>query len=164
MDHERLLRGSESGIVATVAMSIPMMLGQLMGLSPMPKPFPKAVVETILGDDAPESVLTAGTVVSHLGYGGTFGALLSTFGRPVTVNKGLGVGAGLWAVMQVVFLPLVGWGAFGRKISGKIPVVTLLLHAVYGGTLGWLLGRYDEEAGVATEDSSAIGFTGERSI
>ena len=163
MDDERLLRGFVSGVVATIAMSIPMLLGQLMGRSPMPKPFPKAVVERILGEDAPKSAVMMGTVVSHLGYGGTFGALLSAFGRPVTVKKGFEVGIGLWGVMQVAFLPFVGWGAFGRKISGKIPIVTLLLHGVYGGTLGWLLSREGDETAMPAAEHEVMRVEGERS-
>lgn len=77
----------------------------------------------------------------HLGYGGVFGAVLAWIARPVTLWKGLALGVGLWALMQVTFLPLLGWGLFGTAITPKIAVATLILHLVYGGVLGWPLDR-----------------------
>ncbi len=42
--------------------------------------------------------------------------------------------------MQIVVLPVLGWGVFGLAITGfppKIAVGTGVLHLVYGGVLGW---------------------------
>ena len=47
----------------------------------------------------------------------------------------------MWVLMGVVFLPVVGWGLFGTSITPQIAVATLVLHLVYGLTLGLLLDR-----------------------
>jgi hypothetical protein len=57
------------------------------------------------------------------------------------VWKGLGWGVLLWIVMDAVVLPLLGWGFFGLAITPRIAVATLVLHLVYGATLGLLMDR-----------------------
>lgn len=59
----------------------------------------------------------------------------------MTVWRGIGLGVALWLVMQVVWLPYVGWGAFGTAHTPKIAIATLILHLIYGATLGWLIDR-----------------------
>lgn len=48
----------------------------------------------------------------------------------MTVWKGIGLEIFLWAIIQVVFLPYIGWGLFGAAISPLIVVATLVLHLV----------------------------------
>ncbi len=79
-------------------------------------------------------------ILAHLLYGGIWGAILTGVTRPVTLWKGLGLGIILWLIMQIVFLPLLGWGFFGSAITPKIAIATLVLHLVYGAMLGWLAG------------------------
>lgn len=43
--------------------------------------------------------------------------------------------------MGLAWLPYLGWGLFGTGITAKIAAATLLLHLVYGTTLGLLLDR-----------------------
>ena len=74
---------------------------------------------------------------AHLLYGGIFGAALATVTSPVTVKKGIGLGIGLWVVMEVIVLPFLGWGLFGTAITPAIAVATLILHLIYGTILGW---------------------------
>lgn len=118
-------------------MSILMLFALVSGFSPMPQPIPKAVVVALLGTDTPKPLLMGFAIGLHLLYGGAFGALLTGFARSVTLTKGFGLGVALWILMQVTFLPFLGWGLFGTAITPKIGVATLVLHLVYGGTVGW---------------------------
>ncbi len=43
--------------------------------------------------------------------------------------------------MQQCRLPYLGWGLFGTGITARIAAATVLLHLVYGTTLGLLLDR-----------------------
>ncbi|RBI59728.1 hypothetical protein DMJ13_21620 [halophilic archaeon] len=122
-------------------MSVLMLLALVSGNSPMPQPVPKAIATQLFGSSIPKPMLMALAVGLHLGYGGVFGAVLARIARPVTIRKGLVLGVGLWILMQVAFLPFLGWGLFGTAITPKIAVTTLVLHLVYGGVLGWALGR-----------------------
>ncbi len=120
-------------------MSVLMLMALISGLSPMPQPVPKAVVEQLFSAGLPKPAMMALAIGLHLGYGGLIGAVLARIARPVTLLKGLALGVGLWAMMQVTFLPFLGWGLFGMAITPKIAVATLVLHLVYGGVLGWAL-------------------------
>lgn len=139
MTRHRLREGFDYGVVATIAMSILMLLALVSGNSPLPQPVPKAVVAQLFGSGIPKLLLIVLVVGLHLGYGGVFGAILARVARPVTIGKGLAFGVGLWVLMQVTFLPFLGWGLFGTAITPKIAVATLVLHLVYGGVLGWML-------------------------
>lgn len=152
MTNHRLIRGFGYGVVATIAMSVLMLLAVVSGLSPMPQPVPKAVVAQLFGSGLPKPLLVALAIGLHLGYGGLFGAILARIVRPVTIVEGLALGIGLWLLMQVTFLPFLGWGLFGIAITPRIAVATLGLHLVYGGVLGWAL---DHEASSRSGESLA---------
>lgn len=142
METSRTARGFGWGIVATLAMSVLMVIGLTTGMAPMPKPIPKALVGTVLSG-LPTPVFMAVAIGAHLTYGGVWGAVLAAATRPVTTAKGLGYSVLLWILMGVVFLPYLGWGFFGTAVTPAIAVATLVLHLIYGGTLGWAL---DHEA------------------
>lgn len=125
------------GAGATVVMSIPMLIGTATGVAPMPEPIPKALVTLIFGTSLAAPLTMGLAVGSHLAYGGVWGALLAVWTSEVTLGKGLALGAGLWLLMQVAVLPALGWGAFGLSVTPAIAVATLVLHLIYGGTLGW---------------------------
>jgi Family of unknown function (DUF6789) len=137
----RLAVGFRWGVVATVIMSVVMIAGTATGLSPMPKPIPVALVARMLGAGLSKPVRMVLGAVAHLGYGGVFGAVLAAVARPATVWKGVGIGVALWFVMQVVWLPYLGWGAFGASVTPRIAVATLVLHLIYGASAGWLIDR-----------------------
>ena len=137
----RVWRGLGWGVVATVAMSIPMTVGMATGVAPMPEPIPKALVTLLFGAGLPAPLLMALSAGSHLGYGGLSGAMLARLFPDAGLWEGLSMGISLWGLMQVAVLPLLGWGLFGMSVTPKIAVATLVLHLIYGGTLGWGLGR-----------------------
>ncbi|MFW6206993.1 MAG: hypothetical protein ACOC5J_03575 [Gemmatimonadota bacterium] len=137
----RFATGLGWGMVATVVMSIPMIAGTAAGFLPMPRPIPAAIVGTIFGQTLPQPVLMVLAAASHLVYGGVAGGILATITQPLTLATGLGWGVLLWAVMGVAWLPFLGWGLFGTGISPRVTVATLVLHLIYGVTLGWLMDR-----------------------
>lgn len=141
MDTQRFWTGFGWGVVATVAMSVLMILGMLSGRAPMPAPIPAAIVGQLTGGGLPQPAQMGIAAVLHLGYGGFWGGLLAVFSQRVTILQGVGLGIFLWLIMQVVVLPFLGWGAFGVSETPMIAVATLVLHLVYGATLGWLIDR-----------------------
>jgi hypothetical protein len=141
MDAGRFRKGFGWGVVATIAMSVVMIAGVLTGLSPMPKPIPVAIVGKILGGGLPQPALMALGAAAHLLYGGTFGGVLAIVTYPTTVGKGLLLGVILWLLMQVFWLPFLGWGMFGVAMTPMIAGATLVLHVIYGATMGWLIDR-----------------------
>ncbi len=134
------------GVAATVVMSIPMLIATATGVSPLPEPIPAALSKKLLGAETAGSLVMIVAVVSHLGYGGVWAGLLATQVRPVTIGKGLALGAGLWLLMQVIVLPLLGWGLFGRAVTPAIAMGTLVLHLIYGATVGAGMDRTEVSA------------------
>lgn len=141
MDNTDVARGLRWGIVATIVMSIPMVAATLTGLAPMPRPIPVAIIGKLLDGGLSTSALAILATASHLAYGGVWGAILAAATPPVTIGKGLGLGVFLWLLMNVAVLPWLGWGLFGRAVTLRIAVVTLILHLIYGAAYGWLMDR-----------------------
>jgi len=144
METKRLAVGFGWGVVATIAMSALMILGVATGLSPMPSPIPEAIVNKALelfGVGLPGPLIMLLAAVAHLSYGGVSGAILAALTRPVTIWKGLGWGVLLWLIMQIAVFPVLGWGVFGAEITPLIAVATLVLHLIYGATLGLFMDR-----------------------
>lgn len=147
-DH-RFGRGFLWGVVATVVMSIPMLIATATGVSPLPEPIPAAISKKLLGAETAGPLVMIVAVVSHLGYGGIWSGLLASQVRPVTIGWGLGLGVGLWLLMQVAVLPFLGWGLFGSAITPAIAVGTLVLHLIYGATVGAGMDRSQVSSEVA---------------
>lgn len=137
----RFWNGAMWGAVATVAMSVLMILGMATGLAPMPKPIPAALVGKLTGGALPQPALMATAVVLHLGYGAFWGGVLSAVTDRVTLWHGFALGVGLWLIMQMAVLPFLGWGLFGVTQTPRIALATLVLHLAYGGTFGLLTDR-----------------------
>ena len=140
-DPRRLATGAGWGALATVVMSALMIAGTLTGISPMPKPIPVALVAHTLGGGLPMPALIALGALAHLAYGAAAGAILAGLIRHVTLANALGYAVLLWALMNLVWLPYLGWGLFGTAVTPKIALATLILHLLYGLTLGLLLDR-----------------------
>jgi hypothetical protein len=136
----RLVVSAGWGAVATLVMSALMLAGTAIGVSPMPEPVPVALVAHTFGSLPKPAVLVL-AVIAHLTYGASAGALLAGLVARVTVWVGVGYAVALWAVMGLVWLPYLGWGLFGTAQTARIAVATLVLHLVYGVTLGLLLDR-----------------------
>ena len=143
-----LLKAAGVGLLASLLMFIVMMVGiHVTGIAPFNMP-PSAAFLEVLGLNVGPLPLLA-----HFGYGATWSvALVALYGTSVDLKKGLALAGGLWLVMMVALSPLIGWGVFGLGAAGelakdaalylepgpKYPVMTLLLHALYGLVIGKL--------------------------
>lgn len=122
-------------------MSIVMIVGMTTGVAPMPRPIPTAITTSIFGSGLATPLLMGLSVGSHLGYGGVWGMVFAQGVSEATIGKGVVLGVGLWLLMQVAVLPMIGWGLFGTAVTPAIAGATLVLHLIYGATLGWGLAR-----------------------
>lgn len=132
------------GVWATVVMSIPMLIGQASGLSPMPAPVPVAGVQLGLGAVGlalPKPAVLLLGLGSHLAYGAIWGAIGWAVLRIDSPVEGVAFGVGLWVLMGLAVLPVLGWGPFGVAVAVPIAVMTLVLHVIYGASLGAAYGR-----------------------
>ncbi|RIL10276.1 MAG: hypothetical protein DCC75_04735 [Proteobacteria bacterium] len=74
------------------------------------------------------------------------------------VRRGLVLGFGLWLFSQIIIAPLVGLGVF--SLAGPSPYLRLagdlLVHLVYGGVLGGLIGKNDSVLSVSEEEFEEV--------
>lgn len=121
-----------AGFVATFALSIIMIMKATMGL------MPELNVITMLSNMMGGSLvvgwiahLMIGTVV----WGGAFAILSRHLSGNVNVFTGMAFGAAAWLMMMVAVMPMAGAGLFGLRLGIVAPILTLMLHAIYGAVL-----------------------------
>lgn len=137
----QITKGVLYGLLGTLFMSVIMLIGMGTGMSPIPEPIPAAIAKGLLGN-APQPLIMGFAIITHFGYGAFWGAVFfQIFKEKGNIWHGLGWGVFLWLIMELIVLPWLGWGVFGLAITPKIAVATLVLHLIYGGTLGWGLSR-----------------------
>ncbi|WP_018719138.1 DUF6789 family protein [Arhodomonas aquaeolei] len=145
-------RGLGAGLLATIALSVLMVLKAAMGMMPAMNAIKMltAMSHQIIGTTPHPLVgwvihLLIGTVV----WGGLF-ALVHDRLPGSSVVRGLVFGTAAWLLMMVLIMPMAGAGLFGLGIGIGAPVATLVLHWVYGGVLGYAY------AGLAARDGGVI--------
>ncbi len=126
-------KGVIAGFVATVVLSIVMLMKSAMGL--MPKLDIISMLSGMMGSGP------AMGWIAHFMIGSVFlGALFALFGPNLPGGslwlKGVIFGVGAWLVMMVVVMPMAGAGVFGMNLGIAAPVMTFMLHVIYGAVLG----------------------------
>jgi len=143
-----LLKGMLAGLAATVVLSLLMVLKAMIGLTPQ-LDLPKMLAGMMGSPDMP----IIGWIV-HFAIGiVVYGAAIAVFDSklPGTSRVGHGVILGVlgWLIMMVVLMPMAGAGLFGMNMGIMAPMMTLMLHLIFGAVLGWVYGR-----SAASQDAS----------
>jgi hypothetical protein len=127
-------KGLAAGFVGTVVTSALMFAKTMMGL--MPDFNVIKILSSQLGrPDQPVIGWAAHFLVGTVLWGGLFGMLVNYLPGNHTV-RGTLFGIIAWLLMMVVFFPYVGAGFFGGQINMMVPVVSLLLHVIFGAVMG----------------------------
>ena len=59
--------------------------------------------------------------------------------------KGIVFGVGAWLLMMIVVMPMAGAGLFGMNLGIMAPIMTFILHVIYGAVLGAVYGAGSSE-------------------
>ena len=137
-------RGVISGAVATVALSLLMVIGsalpQLMHAQLL-----NNLVHGVLEHYGLEAFPLAGWIwhflIGTLWWGSLFAVVEPILPGRTPGRKGISFGAGCGFVVLVALIPLAAAGAFGMELSFLTVVVTALQHLAYGYVLGEVYGR-----------------------
>lgn len=136
--------GLAAGLIATLFLSVLMIVKSALGLIPHVNAIAllAGVAHARLG--LPHTPLTGwilhfiiGTVI----WGIFFTWFRYWFQSINAVLAGVLFSIGAWLAMMLVLMPLAGAGLFGHAIDAPAPVTTLILHLIYGATLGWSFQR-----------------------
>lgn len=128
-------RGILAGFVATVVLSVLMVMKQAMGL--MPELDPIGMISQMLG------VSSLVGWVMHFMIGAMWGIAFAVTSRMFPGAfwlKGMLFSAVPWLIMMIAMMPLAGAGFFGLDLGMAAPIMTLMLHLVFGAVLGAVYG------------------------
>jgi len=140
-------RGALGGVVATIVMSVLMLVGKRAGLMPEHPPKKIARAAMAAGGDSPDERQT-GPLASalHLGFGVSAGVAFGLIHRlmsPIVPPSLTGVlfALAVWAVSYLGWMPALGIiPRADRDVPGRA-VVLIAAHVVYGAVLGTVVGR-----------------------
>ena len=139
MENNHLLKGMIAGLFGTLVLTIMMIIKKQLGIMPALDPvhMMTEMVSTKMGI-APSPIIGW---VMHFGigtvlWGGLFGALNSAIPGHNQLIKGLLFGVGAWLVMMIGPMPMSGAGFFASNLGLQATILTLVLHLVYGLTMG----------------------------
>jgi len=146
------LRGMIAGFVATVVLSVLMLIKSMMGVMPELNLIQMlaGMAHDIMGLPANPAVgwvshFLIGTVL----WGIVFAMLYKSLPGSGPMVKGIALGVLAWLVMMSIPMPMAGAGLFAMKFGMMAPVMTLVLHLIWGAVLGATFGGLSRSAATA---------------
>lgn len=130
-------KGLVAGFVATLALSVIMVMKEAMGL--MPELDVARMLGAMMGN-GPSAGWVGHFVIGTVIWGATFAWLEPHLPSDRHWLRGVIFGLGAWLLMMLLGMPMAGAGLFGTRIGPMAPVMTLVLHVVYGAVLGGVYG------------------------
>lgn len=140
----RLVRGILAGFVATLVISMIMVLRLSAGIIPWYDPIEimNLAAQDLLS--TPDIRLVAWAIhfsVGTLIWGLLFGLLIPYLPGGGDARRGLLFGVVAWLVVMVTVFPMAGSGLFGMGFGLVAPLSTLLAHVVFGLVIGSMYAR-----------------------
>ncbi len=139
-----MFKGVAAGFSATIVLSVMMLIKQMMGL--MPELDIASMLTNMLGLPDVAFGWVMHVVIGSAAWGGLF-ALIAPRLPGSIVLRGVAFGVAAWLMMMVAIMPMAGAGLFGMQLGIMAPMMTLLLHIVYGAALGWAFGALTSAGG-----------------
>jgi len=132
-----IAKGILAGLAATVVLTLMMLAKGAMGL--MPALDPVGMIAETMGVSA---AIAWGVhfMIGAVIWGGAFALLEQNLPGGDFWVKGVVLGVGAWLIMMVAMMPMAGAGFFGMQLGIMAPVLTLVMHLVFGAVLGGVYG------------------------
>ncbi|MGB8926383.1 MAG: DUF6789 family protein [Pantoea agglomerans] len=138
----RYLKSMAAGFIATIVLSALMVMKSSMGIMPELNPVVmlSGMAHSMMGISAGLNVgwlvhFMIGTVL----WGLLFALLYNRLPGQSATKKGLMFSVLAWLLMML--MPMAGAGFFGITLGIMAPVMTLILHLIWGTVLGYTYGR-----------------------
>ena len=129
--------GIISGFVATIALSIIMLVKTKMGVMPELN-----AIKMLAGMMGSSLVMgwVAHFMIGALVWGILFALLVNILPGNVLISA-IVFSIGAWLIMMMGPMPMAGEGLFGLNLGMMAPVATLMLHIIWGVVLGLVYKR-----------------------
>jgi len=141
-----LSRGIGAGLAATAVLSVIMVVKGMMGL--MPELNVIAMLSSMM-KSAPVVGWIVHFMIGMLAWGIAYVLLGKYLPGGTNITKGISFGIGAWALMMLLVMPMAGAGFFGLNMGMMAPVMTLMLHVIYGAVLGFAYEKLGSDRTVA---------------
>ncbi len=139
---ERIGKGLLAGLAATVVQSAFMVMKSMMGIMPM-LDLPKMLASMMGSPGSPMLGWGAHFMIGIVVYGIAIALLDERLPGDSSTAHGTLIAFAGWLIMMLMLMlmPMAGAGFFGMSMGIMAPVMTLVLHLVFGAVLGWTYGR-----------------------
>lgn len=131
-------RGIGAGLVATMVLSMIMVAKGMMGL--MPELNVIAMLSSMM-KTTPIIGWAIHFMIGALAWGVGFVTVARILPGSTVLAKGISFGIAAWVMMMLAIMPMAGAGLFGLKMGMMAPMMTLVLHVIYGAVLGLAYGK-----------------------
>lgn len=135
----RIIKGVIAGFVATVVMTVLLQVKNMMGIMPELDPI-HMITNMAAQNMGMEPNIVLGWVmhfmIGSVVWGGAFAVLNDALPPKTQLKKGIVLGIVAWFMMMIGPMPMGGAGLFGLNIGPMAPVMTLILHVIFGVVLG----------------------------
>jgi hypothetical protein len=131
-------KGMVAGLAATIVLSMIMYMKGMMGL------MPELNVIGMLAGMMKSSATLAWVAHFMIGtaiWGVLFAMIHEKLPGNRSLTKGVVFGIGAWLLMMIAVMPMAGAGIFGMKLGMMAPVMTMMLHVVFGAVLGGVFAK-----------------------
>lgn len=132
-----IAKGMLAGLVATVVLSALMVMKAMIGVMPA-LDLPKMIAGMMGSPDTPVLGWAIHFMIGVVGYGIAIKLYGQRLGSPIV--SGIVIGAVGWLIMMLVLMPMAGVGLFAMSMGLMAPMMTLVLHLIFGAVLGWTYG------------------------
>lgn len=133
-------KGLIAGLAATLVLSALMVMKSMVGL--MPELDLPRMLAGMMG--SPGNTVLGWGVHLMIGIVG-YGIALAVLDKHLPADSSTAHGALLaligWFIMMLVLMPMVGAGLFALNMGAMAPMMTLVLHLIFGAMLGWTYGK-----------------------
>jgi hypothetical protein len=139
-----IIKGIIAGFIGTLVLTGLMMVKKYMGV--MPSLDPVHMLSTMVAEKMGMEInLTLGWilhfVIGSVAWGVAFAVLNGLLPGSSQVMKGITLGLVAWLLMMVGPMPMSGAGLFGLSLGIMAPLITLILHIVFGSVMGFIFAK-----------------------
>ena len=130
---QNISAGLVAGFIATVVLSALMIVKGMMGV------MPELDVAAMIGNMMGSSVAVGWIVhfmIGTIAWGVGFALLYGLIPGGNAVVKGIVFDVAAWLGMMIIVMPMAGAGLFGMNLGVIAPIMTLVLHIIFGTALG----------------------------
>ena len=129
-----------AAIVATIVLSLLFVMKDVMGIMPQLN-LPKMIAGMMGMPDSPIAGWAVHFLIGVVIYGAALALLDEHLPGNSEIRHGVLLATVGWLVMMVVLMPMAGAGFFGLNLGISTPIMTLVLHLIFGAVLGAYYGH-----------------------